>query len=303
VSLEVHYVHHGDVTIDIGPHVFPIEKYSLLLELLRTEIGVGEERLHAAEPLAEGDLERVHSAEFVEDLVLARATPATLASELPIETSVIQAFLAMTGGSVSAARLALEHGLGFHVGGGLHHAFPDHAEGFCYVHDVAIAIERMRAEGRVGRVLIVDVDVHQGNGTAVIYADDTDTFTYSIHQEDNYPVKQRSDLDRGLEDRVADEEYLSLLRADLEAIDARFAPELVCYLGGVDPFEHDQLGGLALTAAGLERRDSEVLERYAARGVPVAVFLAGGYARSPEETARLHLGTVRAAERLRGRAG
>jgi acetoin utilization deacetylase AcuC-like enzyme len=302
MSLDVHYVHHGDMTVDIGPHVFPIEKYVLLRELLLEELGVGEERMHLAEAVAEGDLERVHSAQYVEDLRLARTTPATLASELPVEHAVIQAFVAQAGGSVTALRLALEHGLGFHIGGGLHHAFPDHAEGFCYVHDVAVAIERLRAEDKLRRVLIVDTDVHQGNGTAVIYANDLETFTYSIHQEDNYPIKQRSDLDRGLVDGLADEVYLRILSADLDAIDSSFEPDLVCYVGGVDPFEHDQLGGLSLTEEGLERRDAVVLERYAARDVPIAVLLAGGYARSPEETARLHLGTARVSERLRSDA-
>lgn len=132
----------------------------------------------------------------------------------------------------------------------------------------------------------VDVDVHQGNGTAVIHAGDERTFTYSIHEEWNYPPKERSDLDRGLRGGVSDEEFLE---RDLDAIDGRFAPDLVAYLPGVDPYEHDQLGGL-------ERRDRLVLDRYVRRGIPVAVFLAGGYARSPEETASLHLGTIRAAE-------
>jgi acetoin utilization deacetylase AcuC-like enzyme len=204
----------------------------------------------------------------------------------------------MVGGSIAAARLALEHGVGFHIGGGFHHAFPDHAEGFCYLHDVAIAVERLRADVGVERVLFVDTDVHQGNGTAVIYAQDRDTFTYSIHQENNYPIKQRSDLDRGLDDGVADAAYLRALSDDLDTIDRRFVqqPDLLCYVAGVDPYREDQLGGLALTAEGLAQRDALVLRRYRERGVPVAVFLAGGYAPTPETTARLHLGTAQAAE-------
>ena len=299
--MDVHYVHHAGMSVDIGPHVFPVEKYELLFGWLRDELGVEPRRLHAAEVAEREDLLRVHTPDFVDDLLEARVSPATLMSELPIEAGVIGAFVAMAGGAITTARLALEHGLGFHVGGGLHHAFADHAEGFCYVNDVAVAIERVRSEGRARRALVVDVDVHQGNGTAAIYAGAPDTFTYSIHQENNYPVKRRSDLDRGVADGVGDEAYLAMLAEDLDRIDALFEPDLVWYLAGVDPFEHDQLGGLALTAAGLGRRDKLALGRYAERGLPIAVSLAGGYARSPAETASLHLGTVRAAEALRSK--
>jgi acetoin utilization deacetylase AcuC-like enzyme len=145
-------------------------------------------------------------------------------------------------------------------------------------------------------VLIVDVDVHQGNGTAAIYAGDGNTFTYSIHQENNYPIKERSDLDRGLDDGIEDAAYMRFLSSDLDTIQARFDPQLVCYLAGVDPYEHDQIGGLRLTQGGLEERDRYVIERFVRGGVPIAVLLAGGYARSPLETSRLHLGTARAAE-------
>jgi acetoin utilization deacetylase AcuC-like enzyme len=165
------------------------------------------------------------------------------------------------------------------------------------VNDVAVAIARLRAEDRLGRVALIDVDVHQGNGNAAILAADQESFTYSIHQEENYPLKEESDLDRGLRDAVGDEEYLRLLAEDLDALDARFEAEFVFYLAGVDPYRHDQLGGLALTSDGLERRDRLVLDRFVGRGIPVAIVLAGGYARSPEETASLHLGTARAAER------
>jgi acetoin utilization deacetylase AcuC-like enzyme len=294
----VHYVFDRDNWIDIGAHVFPVQKYLILEQLLRAELRIPMERFHLPESVTGEDLERVHTPRYLRDLAEARETWATLSSELPVNAQVIGGFRRMVGGSIAAVRLALQHGIGFHLGGGFHHAFPDHAEGFCYLHDVAIAVERLRADTGLGKVLFVDTDVHQGNGSAVIYAQDPDTFTYSIHQENNYPIKQRSDLDRGLDDRVADEEYLRVLAADLETIDAKFGrkPELLCYVAGVDPFKDDQLGGLALTEEGLGSRDRLVLERYAGRGVPVAVFLAGGYAPTPEQTARLHLGTARGAE-------
>jgi acetoin utilization deacetylase AcuC-like enzyme len=297
------YVHHPAQSIDIGPHVFPVEKYAILTGWLREELHIPDARWHEAETVDQEDLERVHTAAYVDDLMHARTSPRTRASELPIERAVIDGFVMMAGGAVTTARLALEHGIGLHVGGGLHHAFADHAEGFCYVNDVAVAIARMRFEGRLGRVLVVDVDVHQGNGTAAIFADDPDTFTYSIHQEWNYPVpKQHSDLDHGLADGTGEEAYLEALAADLDAIDARFEPDLVWYLAGVDPHERDLLGGLRLTAEGLRRRDELVLRRYAERGLPIAISLAGGYTHPPEETARLHLQTAEVAEAL-GRAG
>jgi len=298
--VEVHYVYQLSSGIDIGPHVFPTEKYGLLARFLREESGVEQDRFHGWEAVTDEDLRRVHTDCYVQDLRSARVTAATLSSELPVTPGVIGAFRAMAGGSVAAVGLALRHGVGFHIGGGFHHAFPDHAEGFCYLHDMAIAVERFRAQGDLGRVLFVDVDLHQGNGTAVIYDGRPDTYTYSIHQQNNYPIKQRSNLDRGLDDGADDREYLHWLRHDLDTIDGGFRPQLVCYVAGVDPFRADQLGGLALSEQGLQERDRLVLERFIGRGVSVAVFLAGGYAPTPQQTARLHLGTALAAEEACG---
>jgi acetoin utilization deacetylase AcuC-like enzyme len=294
--MAVQYVHQAGADIDIGDHVFPTAKYRELASRIRSELGVGSQRFHGWEEVRDEDLERVHTPHYLEDLRLARSSWATRASELPVNARVIEGFRSMTGGSIRAVRLALEHGVGFHVGGGFHHAFPDHAEGFCFLHDMGIAVERMRADEGIDRVLFVDVDVHQGNGTVAVYAEDPDTFTYSIHQQNNYPPKQRGDLDRGLDDGIENEEYLAILEADLDQIDARFTPDLVCYVGGVDPHREDALGGLALTDEGIQARDRLVLGRYIGRGTPVAVFLAGGYAPSPERTATLHLCAARACE-------
>lgn len=296
MSATVHYVHEALAGIDIGDHVFPTEKYELLARAVREECGVSSLRIHPWDEVFDEDLERVHTPRYLQDVRAARRTWATRSSELPVDRAVIEGFARMCGGSVAAVRLALEYGVGHHLGGGFHHAFPDHAEGFCYFHDMAIAVERQRAETGLERVLFVDVDVHQGNGTAVVYAEDKDTFTYSIHQDRNYPIKQRSDFDRGLEDGLDDATYVEILARDLDTIDARFRPDLVCYVAGVDPFEHDVLGGLALTEEGIAARDRLVLERYVGRGIPVAIFLAGGYAPSAETTVRLHLQAARAAE-------
>lgn len=294
--VSVHYVHQEHAQVDIGDHVFPTEKYGLLAQYLRDELGVGVERFHGWEDVCDEDLERVHTPRYLQDLREVRRSWATMSSELPVSAEVIEGFRKMVGGSIAAVRLALAHGVGFHLGGGFHHAFPDHAEGFCFLHDVAIAVERLRADEGLGRVLFVDVDVHQGNGTAVVYDGDRDTFTYSIHQENNYPVKQRSDLDRGLDDGIDDTTYVRQLAQDLDTIDEQFTPELVCYIAGVDPHHEDRLGGLGLSLEGILARDRLVLSRYVGRKIPVAVFLAGGYAPSPAQTARLHLQAARAAE-------
>lgn len=294
--VSVHYVHQEHSAVDIGDHVFPTEKYGLLAQYLRDELHVGDERFHGWEDVFDEDLERVHTPRYLQDLRAVRRSWATMSSELPVTAEVIEGFRRMVGGSIAAVRLALQHGVGFHLGGGFHHAFPDHAEGFCFLHDMAVAVERLRADEGLGRVLFVDVDVHQGNGTAVVYGGDRDTFTYSIHQDNNYPVKQRSDLDRGLDDGIDDTTYVRQLAHDLDAIDAQFTPELVCYVAGVDAHHEDRLGGLGLSLEGILARDRLVLSRYVGRRIPVAVFLAGGYAPSPAQTARLHLQTARAAE-------
>lgn len=293
----VAYVRGEIEAIDLGNHPFPLEKYAILERLLREELHVPEHRFHAADEVSDEDLARVHTPRYLEDLAAARETWATQSSELPVTSELISGFRGLVGASMAAARLALRDGVGYCIGGGFHHAFPDHAEGFCYYHDVAIAVEKVRADEGVGRVLIVDTDVHQGNGSALIYSQDPDTYTYSIHQEHNYPLKQRSDLDSGLEDGVEDEEYLLRLEKDLDKVAGAFSgPELVCYVAGVDPYRQDRLGGLMLTRDGVRRRDAFVMDRFVSQGIPVAVFLAGGYAPEPETTARLHLGTAWAAE-------
>ena len=179
-----------------------------------------------------------------------------------------------------------------HLGGGLHHAFPDHGEGFCLFNDVAVAIRRLQRDGRLRRAAIVDCDVHHGNGTAFIFAADPSVFTFSIHQQQNYPAwKPASDLDVGLDDGAGDDEYLTRLAAALPNV-MRAHPQLIVYLAGSDPFKEDRLGGLALTLEGLRRRDRLVLDAAASASIPVAVVLAGGYAERVEDTVQAHANTV-----------
>ena len=198
----------------------------------------------------------------------------------------------MTGGTSLTAELALAHGVAVHLGGGLHHAFPDHGEGFCLFNDVAVAIRRLQRDKRIQRAAIVDCDVHHGNGTAFIFAADPSVFTFSIHQQLNYPAwKPASDLDVGMPDGADDEEYLAALSEALPVI-MDSTPELMVYLAGSDPFREDRLGGLSLTHDGLRRRDRLVLNAAVTAGVPAAIVLAGGYAVNVEGTVTAHVNTV-----------
>jgi acetoin utilization deacetylase AcuC-like enzyme len=221
--------------------------------------------------------------------------------EIPYSPAAVRGFWLAAGGSILAAQCALRDGFGINIGGGFHHAFPGHGEGFCMIHDVAVAIRRLQADGFVRKVLVVDTDVHQGNGTAAIFATDPDVFTVSLHQENNYPQpKPPSDLDINLDDGTADGEYLELLDKALADSFSRFAPQILFYVGGADPYREDQLGGLWLSMRGLQVRDARVFAEAKRRGLPVAVAFAGGYARNVEDTVRIHVNTVIAAREAAG---
>ena len=284
-----------DYACDIGPHVFPTSKYAAIHDLLVREGALTAGAALAPEPPPRALLELAHDAEYLDDLEGAVESWRTLRSELPVEAGGIAAFARSASGTTLAARHALETGAAAHVGGGLHHAYAGHAEGFCYINDLAVAAQAVRHEGLARRIAVVDLDVHQGNGTASIFQDVPEVFTLSMHQERNYPVpKERSDLDVGLDDDTHDAAYLEALDAALPAVWAH-APDLVLYQAGADPYHDDQLGGLALTLEGLARRDRRVIDGCAARGIPVVVTLGGGYARRTEDTVRIHATTCRLA--------
>jgi len=216
--------------------------------------------------------------------------------EIPCSKETVEAFWLAAGGSILAAQHAMTDGFGVNLGGGFHHAFPGHGEGFCMIHDVAVAIRRMQSDGAIRNALVVDTDVHQGNGTAAIFANDDSVFTLSIHQRDNYPVpKQPSDLDINLDDHTGDDEYLELLGKAVRGALEEFPADLIFYVGGADPYREDQLGGLWLSIGGLLRRDELVFREAKQRGIPVGVALAGGYARDTADTVRIHMNTVLAA--------
>ena len=280
---------------DIGPHVFPVRKYALVRRRLVDEgTIVASDVLEPSEP-ARDRLALVHTAEYLDDLEGLRYGPRTWDSELPLTRDIVIAYTLAAEGTILAARRALELGGAVHLGGGFHHAFADHAEGFCYINDLAVAIRVAQREGRVQRAAVVDLDVHQGNGTARIFDGDESVFTLSIHQEANYPMpKMRSDLDVGLADGVGDAEYLAALDRALEPVWAS-RPDLLLYQAGADPYRDDQLGGLNLTVDGLEARDRRVLEGCARRHIASVVTLGGGYARRVEDTVEIHARTARIA--------
>jgi acetoin utilization deacetylase AcuC-like enzyme len=276
--------------IDIGPHVYPTAKY----EALHRELSAaGGWSWIEPEPASWEDLALVHTGDYLQKARTGTFTPAEIAEiELPWSPEIVEGFRLMTGGTVTAALQAVETGLGIHAGGGFHHAFANHGEGFCLFNDVALAIRVLQRDRRIARAAIVDLDVHHGNGTSMIFDGDRSVFTFSMHQQHNYPVfKPRSALDIGLPDAVSDDEYNSRLRAALPQVFAS-DPQMVVYLAGADPFEGDQLGGLALTRAGLLERDRIVFEACRAAGLPVVVTLAGGYARRLEDTVAIHRATI-----------
>lgn len=285
---------------DIGPHVFPTQKYGRVRDRLVAEGWVTPDAIFDPEPAPRELLELVHTPQYVDDLEALRVTPRTAYSELPLSAEIVEAYRRSAAGTAVAARSALIHRAAVHLGGGHHHASADRAEGFCYLNDVAVAIRALQRAGEVRRAAVVDLDVHQGNGTAMIFEGDSSVFTLSLHQEANYPVpKARSTLDIGLDDGIGDDAYDRALAGALERVWA-FAPEIAIYVAGADPYVDDQLGGLALTLGGLERRDRRVLEGCAERHIPVVVTLAGGYARRVEDTVAIHTATCRIALTIAG---
>jgi acetoin utilization deacetylase AcuC-like enzyme len=290
--------------IDIGLHVFPTRKYQLVHDrLLADERAAQAISIIEPAPASWDELALVHTAEYLERLRTGTLSAEAIAElELPWSQEMVEGFRLMVGGTIEAARLAcLLHRapIAVHVGGGLHHAFANHGEGFCPLNDVAVAVRVLQQQG-IERVAIVDLDVHHGNGTAFIFEHDPRVFTFSMHQEHNYPLwKPRGSLDVGLPDGVHDATYLDELQKALPAVIAS-EPQCVFYLAGADPFEEDQLGGLRLTRDGLRQRDRLVFDAVRGSGVPMVVVLAGGYARNVEDTVAIHLATVEEAMRASG---
>ena len=307
--------------LPIGEHVFRADKFRLIRERLLQQGVADESDFMAPQPASESEVLLVHSPHYVNKLMEGSLSAREeLQMEIPYSPQIVDAFMLHTGGSILAAERALEDGVCVNIGGGFHHAFPDHGEGFCMINDFAVAIRVLQKQGRIRRAMTVDCDVHQGNGTAAIFGGSAgsgntlpsssapvlgttanasttkDVFTISLHQEHNYPyVKPASSIDVNLPDGCGDAEYLAWLDNALSSGLRQFEPELICYVAGADPFRDDQLGGLNLTIDGLKQRDELVFRVARTRNIPIMTVYAGGYAAHVEDTVTIHFNTIVAA--------
>jgi acetoin utilization deacetylase AcuC-like enzyme len=314
--------------LPIGSHVFPAEKYRLVRDRLISTAVAEQTDFLEPQPATDQDILLVHKPEYVQKLKAGRLSPREeMELEIPYSRDLVEAFWLAAGGSILAARQALSEKVCVSIGGGFHHAFPDHGEGFCMIHDVAVAIRRLQRDEQISTAMTVDCDVHQGNGTAAIFAGTRtesvplpsvsgstlnparpprmrgahagEVFTISVHQHNNYPLyKPPSSIDVDLPDGVGDADYLAWLDNALSSGLRQFEPDLICYIAGADPYREDQLGGLDLTIAGLKSRDELVFRVAKARNIPVMVTYAGGYAQKVEDTVTIHSNTVVAAKEV-----
>jgi acetoin utilization deacetylase AcuC-like enzyme len=293
-------VHHPDYVASLpAGHRFPMDKYDRLIGRLRG-LGLAGD-LRAPEPASRAELALAHDRAYVDAILDLSADAETMRRiGLPLSAPLARRAALVPGGTALAARLALRHGVALNAAGGSHHAAHAHGAGFCVFNDVAAATRMMQAEGRVRRVLIVDLDVHQGDGTAEIFEGDPSVFTFSMHAERNYPArKRRSDRDVGLPDGLGDRDYLAILRDHLDDLLPRVAPDLVFYNAGIDPHAEDRLGRLALSDAGLYERDRLTFAACRAAGAPVAAVIGGGYGLDVDALASRHALLFRAAAEFR----
>ena len=293
-------VYHDGYDLKLGAHVFPSQKFRMIHDGLLAHGLAGPEDFETPEPASDEDVLRVHTSGYVRKLKDGTLSYDEIARmEVPYSQALVDAFWLAAGGSILAGQLALRDGYAANIGGGFHHAYPDHGEGFCVVHDVAVAIRRLQYDGAIERAMVVDTDVHQGNGTAAIFANDESVFTFSIHQENNYPYpKPPSSIDVNLPDGTGDEDYLAILEKHLHKAFHDFSPQIVFYVAGADPYREDQLGGLSLTIEGLRKRD-EIVFDYARRAdAPAVITLAGGYARNVRDTVKIQMQTILVARDL-----
>lgn len=275
-------------------HIFPIRKFELVRERLLADKTLSPEHLVEPEPASIADVLLVHTEDYITRLCQGTLTPGELRRlGLPWSESLVERSFYATGGTICAAREALDQGIASNLAGGTHHAFPERGEGFCVLNDVAVAVQVLRRDRLARRVAIVDCDVHQGNGTATIFANDNDVFTFSMHAAKNYPLfKARSSLDIELPDGTGDDVYLDQLKNRLPAV-FEHQPEIVFYLGGADPFVRDRLGRLSLSIEGLRQRDAYVLRECRDRMIPIVTVMSGGYGENVDDTVEIHCNTIR----------
>ena len=286
-------------TVPLGHHSYPMDKYRLVPERLLAKGTLTQNEIVEPEAATLDDVLRVHTPEYVHAFINGSLErKAMLRIGLPWSQALVQRAFAVIGGTIGAARAALADGAAANLAGGTHHAFADHGEGYCIFNDLVITLRRLRAEGLAKRFLIIDLDVHQGNGTAALCEADTDVFTFSMHGENNYPVrKERSSWDIALPDATCDEQYLDILAQALPQMLERFTPDLVFYQAGVDVLAGDRFGKLELTMGGVGERDRLVSEFVRRAGLPLVVTLGGGYARDLTRIVEAHCQTVGTAKR------
>lgn len=284
---------------NMNNHIFPVEKYRMIYEKLLMMGARKEDFLPPISATVE-DILLAHTPKYVKKLRTGKLSHSeVMCLELPYSPELFEFALMYVGGTITAAKQALKEGMAVHLGGGFHHAFADHGEGFCILNDVAVAVKKLKKEKRVAKIMVVDVDVHQGNGTASILSKENDVFTFSIHQMDIYPaVKPQSSLDVGLWTGDGDEKYLAALEKHFPLLYEEFRPDLIFYLAGADPFEKDQLGSLKLTKEGLMARGRLLIGEARRRKIPVVVLLAGGYAFNVQDTVAVHLNTIKVARKM-----
>jgi acetoin utilization deacetylase AcuC-like enzyme len=291
------FIYHPDYQWDWPGHEFRADKFTYIYKQLVGDRTITEQPVLTPNPATEEEVELVHERTYLERLkFMAKNDPDLGIPELEarVTPAYLQAQYLGVGGTLLACRKALEtKGASIALQGGHHHAFPTHGEGYCVINDMAIAIRVLQKQGMIQRAMVIDCDLHQGNGTAFIFKDDPLVFTFSIHQENTYPDKQKSSLDIGLDDGAGDEEYLAQLHMHIPAIIKKHQPELIIYQAGVDPFEQDLLGALKLTKQGLAERDRFIFQTVRQAGIPLVVTLGGGYAAEMQDLIDLHCQTVR----------
>jgi len=285
---------------DIGEgHIFPIRKFELVRDKLLAEGTLDLSEIVEPAPAIIEDVLRVHTEDYITRLRNGALTNKEIRRlGLPWSEPLVRRSFYAVGGTIAAALHAFEEGYCSNLAGGTHHSFADRGEGFCVLNDVAIAIRTLRARGVIGRAAIVDCDVHQGNGTATIFAGDPDTFTFSMHGANNYPLfKARSSLDVELKDGTGDKEYLEILNQSLQLVFAH-EPEIIFYLAGADPFAADKLGKLNLSIEGLRARDERVLRECYQREIPITTVMSGGYGKQLSDTVEIHCNTIRSVKEV-----
>ncbi|MDV6234586.1 histone deacetylase [Leptospira ellisii] len=286
-------VYHPDYNMDLGPHVFPARKYQMVYNLVKQDPKLASLYIYKPEPAREKDLALVHTGEFLQDFFGLKLTERTQYSELPLTKQIVQSFVLAVGGTILATELTEKYRFVYHIGGGFHHSMPDRAEGFCYLNDAAIAVKLHQLRNPGKKILFIDLDLHQGNGNSVVFQDDPDVFTFSMHQENLYPKKEKSGMDVPLEEGTDDKTYLQLLENSLDTIASSFRPDLILYIAGADPFEGDSLGDLKLTFQGLRKRDKTIRDFALKTGAPAVILPAGGYAKDFHDTVTIHYNTIK----------